>query len=24
MRNPLCSNFSLLQCLSHDSENRCG
>ena len=24
MWNPLCSDFSLLQCLSHDSENRSG
>ena len=24
MQNPLCSDFSLLQCLSHDSENRRG
>ena len=24
MQSPLCSDFSLLQCLSHDSENRSG
>jgi hypothetical protein len=24
MRNPLCSDFSLLKCLSHDSENQSG
>ena len=24
MRNPLCSDFSFLQCLSHDSEKRSG
>jgi len=24
MRNPLCSDFCLLQCFSHDSENRSG